>query len=493
VLEHPSEHIFRRELKRQYDIVGISFNLPFFSRVIKMAKMVREMSPRSKIVIGGPGVQCFARSTGKENELLSLVDGVCHGEGVRYMREMTGENPDKPIKQDLPLGAIIPFRQKFLRQESATLISRLGCSNGCDFCAASAFFNHRRIQIADPKELFLAVRDYLAKYNISSARILDDNFLNEPEYVREFGRLLLNDPLCRRRNFTFCTFSSLQTISQYDYEELVRYGLSGVLIGFESKFVDQMAPRVKKKLKNLDARKMVSDLVDHAIFIEGSMILGWDFQERGNVMEDIDYYVSLGATLDQIVPLIPLPETRMWKQLQLEGRLFDDLSWDTAGFYSKWHRFKNFTHEELWKYEDIALKKAYGTWGPSYLRYFEVQLRGYRKFKNSRDGRLREIAEMHRKECADLYPIFECCEVFAPNEAVRQRVENLRESYYREFGAPSIRNRLKSSALVAIGAKTQLQQRLFKENTVQPRSEVYHYPHDGRQEAMSHENGLTNS
>ncbi len=475
VLEHPSEEGFKAELKRGYDIVGISFNLPFFSSVMRMAKIVRDISPLSRIVLGGPGVQCFTRSTGKEEELLSIVDGVCHGEGVGYMRNLLGEDATAPIKQDMPLGAIIPFRRKFLTQSSATLVSRLGCSNGCDFCAASAFFGHRRIQMADPRELFMAVKSYLEKYNVSSARILDDNFLNEPEYVREFGRLLMNDPLCRQRAFTFCTFSSLETISKYDIDELVRYGLSGVLIGIESKFVDKMEPRIRRKLNGCDAGKMVAELLDRGIFVEGSMILGWDFQEPDNILEDIDYYVSLGATMDQIVPLIPLPETRLWRRLESEGRLFEDLSWDTAGFYSKWHRFKNFTHEELWNFEDLALKKAYGTWGPTYLRYFDVQLRGFRRYRNSHDRRLKEVAEMHRTECLDLYPLFTTCELFAPTPAVRERAGNLRRAYFDEFGPPSAKNRLKSPMLLSVASLAWIRNRIVRERTVQPKSQIYHY------------------
>lgn len=131
----------------------------------------------------------------------------------------------------------------------------------------------------------------------------------------------------------------------------------------------------------------------------------------------------------------------MWKQLDSEGRLLDDLSWDTAGFYSKWHSFRNFIHEELWKYGDLALKKVYEMWGPTYLRYLDVQLRGYRKFRNSPDARLREVAEMHRKECEGLYPIFTSCEMFAPGERVREKVRNLRRAYLADIGKPSVSNR----------------------------------------------------
>ncbi|MFX0138809.1 MAG: hypothetical protein ACFFDN_34530, partial [Candidatus Hodarchaeota archaeon] len=157
VLENPSPKLFIKEIKNKYDMVGFYFVIPFFSKVLEMCKIVRNLSPNSKIILGGPGVQCFSHSTGKEEELLELVDHVCRGEGVRFFRELLGEDIHQPVVQDLPLGGIIPFRCKFLRRYSPTLISALGCTNSCEFCAASSFFGHRRIQLADPFELFKAI------------------------------------------------------------------------------------------------------------------------------------------------------------------------------------------------------------------------------------------------------------------------------------------------------------------------------------------------
>lgn len=475
VLEHPTERLFVRELRKGVDIVGISFVLPFFSKVIEMCRLVRKHSPQAKIVLGGPGVQCFSHSTGREDELLGLADLICRGEGVRFFRALLGEDQSRPVSQDLPLGAVVPFRNPLLRQPSATLISALGCSNGCDFCSASAFFGHRRILLASPTELYRAVKISLARHPITSARVLDDNFLVDKEYVKEFGLLLKNDAEVRRRRFTYGTFANMSAIAQYTPEELVEYGIDDLLIGVESQFVDLLGPRIGRKLAGTDAHELFRELTDHGISIEGSMILGWDFHDRNNIEEDIAYYVSLGATFDQIVCLLPLPETRLWRQLQQEGRLRDDLVWDELGFYSRWHRYKNFTHEELWEHEDRALRKAYETWGPSYLRLFEVHLKGYRRFRAHPDPFFRERAEAHADDCRKLFALLPAIRLFAPSEQVRSEVDRLREEFREELGRPTLKSNLEALAVTAIAGLAKLKATLFAENTVQPRSEVYRY------------------
>jgi radical SAM superfamily enzyme YgiQ (UPF0313 family) len=476
VLECPSEAVFVRELRKQPDIVGISFVLPFFSRVVEMCKLVRKHAPRAKVVLGGHGVQCFAHATGREDELRSLADEICHGEGVRFFRELLGEDTERRIVQDLPPGAVIPFRNPLLRQPSATLVSALGCSNACDFCAPSAFFGHRRIPLASPRELYEAVKLSLGKYPISGARILDDNFLVDKDYVREFGLLLKNDAEVRRRRFTYGTFADMHAISQYTPEELVEYGLSGVLIGVESTYVSKLRPSVNRKMTGIDARALFRSLTDHGILIEGSMILGWDFHDDETIRKDIDAYVSLGATFDQIVCLMPVPETRLSRQLQKEGRLYDDLSWDDLGFYARWHKYEHFTHDELWAHQDWAEQKAYETWGPSYLRLFEVRLKGYRKLKGHPEAFFRERAESYADDCRQLFALLPAIRVFAPNDHVRHEVDRLRNEYVAALGPPRVEERLMGVAGLAQAAVTKLRRRLFREDTVQPKTEVFHYP-----------------
>ncbi|MDH5203885.1 MAG: hypothetical protein OEW69_11615 [Nitrospirota bacterium] len=192
-------------------------------------------------------------------------------------------------------------------------------------------------------------------------------------------------------------------------------------------------------------------------------------------MEDIEFYVSLRATLDQIVCLIAVPETKLWEMFKREGRLSDKISWDDGGFYTMWHNYKNFGNEELWRYEDYALRKSFETWGPSYLRLFDVHMRGYRKFKYHHDPFFRRIAESHKEGCKTLYPLLLCIKMFAPSERVKRITENLEESFIQEFGTPAIKEKLQSLAVALIASFRKVENKLIKEDTFQPKCKIYHY------------------
>ena len=475
VLENPDKKVFLREIRKQYKFVGIYFVIPFYSKVIEMSKLVRQHSPGSKIVIGGPGVECLKHLDGKHNELVSLVDYICRGDGIKYFKDLLGEKNFKPLNQDFPMSAVAAFGFKKLASYAPALISELGCTDSCEFCSSSAFYDHKRIQIADPDELFFIVKNYIRKYRVTTGRIIDENFLNNKSYVERFGKLLKEHFYTHKQFFTYSTFASLKAISKYDIEELIDYGVSGILIGVESNLVGELHGNVKKKLTTTDTSKVFEDLRNSGIFIEGSMILGWDFHNKFNITKDIEKYISLKSTFDQIVCLQAVPGTVLWERLKKENRLAKNIDWDDGGFYSRWFSYKNFSHEEIWKYEETALKKAYEKWGPSYLRYFEVNLNGYVKYKTSNVNYLKARAEYHKNICREVYPLLLCMKIFSPNIKIKNEVKKLETLYLREFGRPSIKNNALSYFAVLLGAYRKIEQKLFKEKMIQPDFFIYQY------------------
>ena len=86
VLDFPSRRRFKAELRRGYDIIGISFILPNFAKARRMAELVREHAPSSKIVLGGHGTAIPGI------EKMIEHDHLCRGEGVKWFRELLGED-----------------------------------------------------------------------------------------------------------------------------------------------------------------------------------------------------------------------------------------------------------------------------------------------------------------------------------------------------------------------------------------------------------------
>ena len=95
VLDFPSEKRFIKEIRKGYDYVGISFIVPNFVKAKRMAELIREHAPNSKIVLGGHGTSI----PGIEN--LIEHDHICRGEGVKWLRNLLGENPEHPFKHPI--------------------------------------------------------------------------------------------------------------------------------------------------------------------------------------------------------------------------------------------------------------------------------------------------------------------------------------------------------------------------------------------------------
>jgi hypothetical protein len=140
VLDFPTRAAFFRELRTHtYDVVGISSIIVNVGKVKEMCRMVRELTPQSAIVVGGhvaaiPGI-----------EGMIDADHIVRGEGIRWMREYLGEDPDTPIQhpeivsglQTRILGVRLPEHEG---GTAATIIPSVGCPMGCNFCTTSSFF-----------------------------------------------------------------------------------------------------------------------------------------------------------------------------------------------------------------------------------------------------------------------------------------------------------------------------------------------------------------
>ena len=93
VLDFPTRERFIRELRAgQYATVGISGIVVNVGKVAEMCRLVREHSPRSTIVVGGHVTAI------PDIEKRVDADHIVRGEGVRWLREYIGDDPEAPIR-----------------------------------------------------------------------------------------------------------------------------------------------------------------------------------------------------------------------------------------------------------------------------------------------------------------------------------------------------------------------------------------------------------
>jgi len=138
VLEYPTEEAFLKEIRRGYDWVGITLSAIDTATVIRMCAQLREHSPRSRIVVGGCGVPALKEALSVDSSLQSLVDFLCEGEGIGYLRSLLGQPAIQKIRQDAPPSAGgLPWLPHTV--QAANIVAGLGCPHRCFFCSTSHF------------------------------------------------------------------------------------------------------------------------------------------------------------------------------------------------------------------------------------------------------------------------------------------------------------------------------------------------------------------
>ena len=65
----------------------------------------------------------------------------------------------------------------------------------------------------------------------------------------------------------------------------------------------------------------------------GAWMVGFDFQTRENIEEDLQDFIDLAPSLQQLTRVCPFPPTPLWRMLKDEGRIREDVKWEDISFY----------------------------------------------------------------------------------------------------------------------------------------------------------------
>jgi pimeloyl-ACP methyl ester carboxylesterase len=445
VIEWPTERLLRAELKKGYDYLGIQVKTVHMASVAGMVKIAKEVAPETKIVLGGYGVMHIHNPfpydpEGHAGYLFENADHFCYEEGVAFFRKLIGQSPDDPITQRYqPLAEVtLPGAEALARFPLSSTLVSLGCPNACEFCNTSHFFKFKKITLCTPEQACVSLKaanERMAGTPALFNMVWDEDFLMDRDYVLHLGELLQREGLIGKVNL-FC-FASIRSISQYTVQELARCGVGVLWIGIESKFEEGIVSHHNfHKRIGRDVTETIEELHNHGILVVCSNILGLDFHNRENILEDIDYFVSLKPDLYQVSPLRPCPGTQLYERMMKEGRIAKDYShadcmlWSDTGFHHE-----NFEHGEIRHFFHLTHKKLYETNGPTLLNVMDAMIKGYRNMIHSRDPYLQARADrcyfFAKKLAGGLLPAIK---ELAPSSTVRKRAEQVEGEYFHCIG-----------------------------------------------------------
>lgn len=400
VLEYPTLEEFREELtETRPEVVGIGFTMVSRDKVKAMCQATRELVPAAMIVLGGHGVVCLQEDDSLDAEFEGLVDELCHGEGVAFMRELLGQAVASPLNLSLPYQELYPMGFRFQPFRMAPLVTGFGCNRRCDFCGTSAFFGGKNIPFGTAEEIAAQVKQSLRdEPALASIAILDEDYLEDKERALEVARILKADPEVDFSRVYFSVFSSIDSVAQFTPEELQSLGMSFMWIGAESKFTPL------KKCTKHDVRAVLEGVTEAGICVTLSWVMGFDFQTPENLEEDMDWYLDLPAVTAQVTLLGPIPRTKVYQRLQREGRLLVE-NWEDLNLYHECFRYKHFQPGELEQWVFRVYGEIHKRKGPSMLRMAEAWAAGIRRLRAAGDPSLQPRIDGLVRNAREMFPV----------------------------------------------------------------------------------------
>jgi len=465
VLDFPTREIFERELREHdYDIVGITSIIVNVGKVREMCRIVREISPRSTVVIGGH-VTAIA-----EIETMVNADFIVRGEGISWMRRFLGLDDQAPIEHPAivsgfghrVMGLKLPFK---LGSTAATIVPSVGCPMGCNFCTTSAFFGgkgkvHNFYNTGE--ELYRVMSEMEDALCASSFFVMDENFLLNKRRAMELLAYMKRDG----KSWEFYVFSSANAIAKYTMDELVELGISWVWMGLESPESGYC------KLDGVDTLAMTAELRQHGIRVLGSTIVGMEHHTPENIGEEIEHAVAHDTDFHQFMLYTPVPGTPLYEQMQREQRLVKGNLADIHGQFKFNFQHPAISRDQSKEFLDAAFRRDFERNGPSLFRVCRTTLQGWMRYKNHLDLRIRRRFCHEAKALRWSYSglLWAMERILRPtNQRVAGQIRQLHGVLRREFGLASVLSEWLVGPLLLVAAKREAR-RLAEGITYEPKA-----------------------
>lgn len=432
LVDFPTRDEFIRVLKdNAYDVVGISAIMPNTGKVAEMCRLIRKHLPRAVIVIGG-------HIANREN-LSEIIDAdfIVRGDGIRWFRRYLGQDEEAPVNHPTllsgfgsrVLGIKLPNRPS---GTAAMLIPSVGCPVGCNFCSTSAMFGGKGKAILFYKtgdELFEVMTRIESELGVKSFFIMDENFL----FHRQRALRLLELMKQTGKSWQMYVFSSAKVLTSYSIDQLVGLGVSWVWMGLEGRD-SQYA-----KMNKVNTRELVKTLQSNGIAVLGSSIIGLETHTPDNIEQAIDYAVSHETDFHQFMLYTPISGTPLHEEHRRNGTLLGESEVDIADTHGQ-YRF-NFRHRHIPQgAEEGYLRQAFETDfkvnGPSLARLIGTSLKGWQRYKNHPDARVRARFAADSLLLKTTYPgsIWAMRKWYKNDEPMRAKLDDLLHEFYAEFG-----------------------------------------------------------
>ncbi len=292
-------------------------------------RLVREAKARGKtVIVGGP----YASSL-PQDVLAAGPDFLVRGEGEatipRLVAALRKGQPGGVIEEDgKPEMTISPMpRFDLINFDDYAIIgvqTSRGCPFDCEFCDIVSLYG-RTPRCKDPGQVMAELETLYRLGWRGLVLFSDDNFVGNQDHARALLNRLIPWMQDRGEPFGFWNQASVNLGQDREMIDLLTAANFGyVLLGVETPEPDILRAAGKYQNVRNSLRDSLAAINANGLNMIASFIVGFDGERRGAVDRIVEFVEELAIPVILINILQPLPNTRLWKRLEAEGRLLHD-------------------------------------------------------------------------------------------------------------------------------------------------------------------------
>lgn len=363
-------------LSKNPKIVSFYCRADIYLTNILVAEKIKELSPETLIVFGGPQADISAKETINQ---ISWVDYCCSGEGETTVyplfkgllegedvtsvagltyRSQTGEvisNPRPELIEDLNT---LPFIDYTLL--SGELLEELkqnpmpcsmdvgrGCPYNCSYCSTSLFWQ-RKFRLKSPDRIIAEIKYLNENFSISQFGFEHDLFTANKKRVLEFCKALKESGL----EVEWSCSSRADTIDEEVVDAMIDAGMRKIFLGVESGS-ERIQKIIHKNLNIKKAKHIIRYLATKGVKTTVSLIYGFPEETEEDLNETLQLIYDLfilGSITFPFHLCAIFPGTEYFNKYKDEMVWTDTLSDQTGTLGVKENLDFVHKHQELFSY-----------------------------------------------------------------------------------------------------------------------------------------------
>jgi len=348
------EHVEELTIDDEPDLVVIQVYITNAFGAYKLADHYRKKG--AYVCLGGLHVTSLPGEAAPHADTIFLGPG--EESWPRFLKDFRDGNAAKMYtSNERTLVNIPPLRRDLIKRHlyfvpNSIVVTR-GCPHHCDFCYKDAFFEGGRTFYTQQVDDALAEIDRLPGKHLY---FLDDHLLGNQRFA---GALFEG---MKGMGRVFQGASTVDAILRGDIiEKAAEAGMRSVFIGFETLSNNNLLQSNKRQNLGKDYEAAIKRLHSLGIMINGSFVFGLDDDDKDVFKRTVDWGVNNGLTTATYHILTPYPGTRLFKQMEAEGRILHR-QWDLYDTRQVVYKTKALSAAELKEGYDWAYNSFY-SWG----------------------------------------------------------------------------------------------------------------------------------